>query len=85
MATATILEKVKTSLGIMTNYQDAILQIYIDEVKAFMKDAGIKDVESDAAVGCIARGVNDLWNYGAGTAKLSEYFKQRVIQLASGR
>ena len=65
---------------------DALLTItlYIDDVKAFMRDAGVSTavVESDAAVGCIARGVNDLWHYGAGTAKLSEYFKQRVIQLA---
>ena len=84
MAVATTLDKVKLILGITTDYQDAMLTLYIDDVKAFMRDAGVSStvVESDAAVGCIARGVNDLWHYGAGTAKLSEYFKQRVIQLA---
>ncbi|MBQ2348089.1 MAG: phage head-tail connector protein [Clostridia bacterium] len=86
MAATTLLDKIKQMLSITTNYQDAMLQLYIDDVKAFMKDAGVPVgvIESDAAVGCIARGVSDLWNYGAGTAKLSEYFKQRVIQLAGG-
>lgn len=87
MAVATLLDKVKQALGITTDAQDDTISLYINDVKAFMLDAGVPEsvLESDAAVGCITRGVNDLWTYGAGTAKLSEYFKQRVIQLSAGR
>ena len=78
-----ILDNVKTGLGITGEYQDGALTLYIDEVKSFLTDAGIKSetVESAAAVGLIIRGVADLWNYGAGEGKLSEYFLQRAIQL----
>lgn len=84
MADETLITKIKKGLGITGNYQDDTLQIYIDEVKAFMASAGVRQevIESDAATGCILRGVADLWNYNGGDAKLSEYFKQRVIQLA---
>ena len=36
---------------------------------------------SEKAIGAIARGVSDLWNYGSGGGSLSPYFYQRVIQL----
>lgn len=86
MTDAEILAAVKTGLGIGTDYQDNLLQIYINDVKAFMLDAGVPStvVTSNAAVGCILRGVSDLWNYTAGGVKFSEYFRQRVIQLAAG-
>lgn len=86
MTDAEILAKIKTGLGITTDFQDDLLQIYIDDVKAFMQDAGVPAnvVTSAAAVGCILRGVADLWNYSSGGAKFSEYFKQRVAQLALG-
>ena len=85
MTDAEILATVKTGLGITTDYQDDLLQIYIDDVKAFMIDAGVSAsvATSTAAVGCILRGVSDLWNYSSGSVKFSEYFKQRVIQLAA--
>ena len=78
-----ILDDVKSGLGITGNYQDGALNLYIDEVKAFLTDAGVKaeTVDSPAAVGVITRGVADLWNYGAGEGALSEYFMQRAIQL----
>lgn len=78
-----ILDDVKTGLGITGNYQDGALNLYINEVKAFLTDAGVKaeTVDSPAAVGVITRGVADLWNYGAGEGALSEYFMQRAIQL----
>ena len=84
MTDAEILTKIKTGLGITTDFQDDLLQIYIDDVKAFMQDAGVPAnvVTSAAAVGCILRGVADLWTYSSGGAKFSEYFKQRVTQLA---
>ena len=84
MAEVTILDKVKSALGITGNYQDATLNIYIDEVKAYMLDAGISEeiINADNSAGVIARGVTDLWNYNGGAGKLSDYFYQRVSQLA---
>lgn len=86
MTNAEILTAVKTGLGITTDYQDELLQTYINDVIAFMQDAGVPAnvATSNAAVGCILRGVSDLWNYTAGGVKFSEYFQQRVIQLAAG-
>lgn len=83
MTEAELLTKIKNGLGITTDFQDTTLQIYIDDVKAFMLSAGVKQavIDSEKSVGCILRGVTDLWNYGSGNAALSEYFKMRVIQL----
>lgn len=80
---ADVLEKVKAALAITGTYQDETLGVYIDEVKFYMKAAGVPAsvVESDASAGVIARGVTDLWNYNGGAGKLSEYFYQRVSQL----
>ena len=75
-----MLENVKTALGITGTYQDATIQIYIDEVMAFLKDSGVP--ESKIKAGIVARGVADLWNYGGNEGKLSEYFIQRAAQLA---
>lgn len=75
-----MLEKVKTALGITGTYQDGLLAEYISEVTAFLSDAGVPSASQ--TVGIVARGVADLWNYGAGDGKLSEYFIQRAIQLA---
>ena len=79
-----MLEKVKSGLGITGTYQDETLQIYINDVKGYLLDAGVnsKTLDSSAAVGVIVRGVSDLWNYGAGN--LSEYFIQRATQLRWG-
>lgn len=80
-----LLAKIKAGLGITGDYQDETLQFYIDEVKAFMRSAGVSEsvVNSSEAVGVIMRGVADLWNYGSGSVKLSEYFIQRMIQLTA--
>ena len=82
---AELLSKVKQSLNITGGQFDATLQLYIDEVKAYLAGAGVRaDVlGSTLAVGCIARGVADMWNYGNGDTKLSEYFYQRAEQLRS--
>ena len=84
MTNAELLTKIKSGLGITGTYQDDTLQVYIDEVKSFMESAGVNKsvIESEAAVGCIIRGVADLWNYGSGSANLSPYFVQRLIQLS---
>lgn len=83
MTDAELLTKIKNGLGITGTYQDATLTVYVEEVKAFMKSAGVKTsvINGPAAVGCIMRGVADLWNYGSGNASLSQYFTQRLIQL----
>lgn len=80
MAEETMLTKVKKALGIEGNYQDSTLQEYIDEVVTFLQDAGVKSVNITS--GLVARGVADLWNYGAADGKLSEYFMQRATQLS---
>ena len=84
MTDAELLEKIKSGLGITGDYQDATLRIYIDDVKEYMKSAGVAEtvINSDASVGCIVRGVADAWNYGSGAASYSPLFKERVIQLS---
>lgn len=79
-----LLSKVKSALGIGGTYQDETILIYIAEVKEFLIDAGIKEevVTSTKAIGIICRGVADLWSYGAGEAKFSDYFIMRATQLA---
>lgn len=81
---ADTLSKVKNALGITGTYQDNTLNVYIDEVKAYMLSAGVAEslLDSDVSAGVIARGVTDLWNYNGGAGKLSDYFYQRVSQLA---
>lgn len=80
MADATLLTKVKKALGIEGTYQDDTLTEYIDEVVAFLTEAGVK--AQNVTPGIVARGVSDLWSYGSGDGKLSEYFMQRAIQLS---
>lgn len=83
MTDAELLAKVKHGLGITGDFQDETLMLYIEDVKSFMKSAGIKEavLNNEVSVGCIMRGVADLWNYGSGNATLSDYFKMRLIQL----
>lgn len=83
MTDAELLIKIKKGLGITSDFQDETIQVYVDDVKAFMLSAGVlpEVIESAASVGCIMRGVADLYNFGSGTAKFSTYFIQRLIQL----
>ena len=74
------LQDVKKALGITGDYQDDTLQVYFDEVVAFLIDAGV--AQSNITSGIVARGVADLWNYGSGNGRLSQYFLQRAAQLA---
>lgn len=80
MASTELLTQVKNGLGITGEDLDAVLGTYIDEVVGFLKDAGI--AESKIPAGLVTRGVSDLWNYGAGEGRLSEYFMQRATQLS---
>jgi hypothetical protein len=83
------LAKVKVAIyGTSENsFNDEQLQFYIDEVLEELVDAGVarEIAESNAAVGCIAVGVNDLWNYSSGGVRHSEYFNRRLTQLATKR
>lgn len=74
------LDEVKNALNITGNFQDATLELYVEEVKTFLTEAGVKP--ENITVGIVARGVSDLWNYGAGGGKLSEYFYHRAAQLS---
>lgn len=74
------LQDVKTLTGITGDYQDSTIQSWIDETTNFLVDAGVK--QANITAGLIARGVLDLWNYGAGDGKFSEYFIQRATQLS---
>lgn len=75
-----MLDKVKNALGITGNYQDDTIIVYINEVKTYLKSAGVSDalLNDDSISGVIARGVSDLWN---GEGKFSPYFYERAIQL----
>jgi hypothetical protein len=77
-----MLESVKNALGITGDYQDETVQEYINEVIAFMHDAGVPTTQ--ITPGVVARGVSDLWNYGEGNGKLSQYFIMRLTQLGVG-
>lgn len=80
MTDAELLTKVKKALGITGAYQDDALTEYISEVKSFLIDAGVSSEYITS--GIVSRGVTDLWNYGAGDGRLSEYFIQRAAQLS---
>lgn len=80
MSATTFLADVKNALGITGDYQDETLKVYIAEVADFLIDAGVP--ERHITSGIVARGVSDLWNYGSGEGKLSQYFMQRAAQLS---
>ncbi len=83
MDEATLLQSVKTALGITGDYQNETIKIYMYEVLEYLADAGVSAeiLMQPSIVGVVARGVSDLWNYGNSGGKLSEYFMQRAIQL----
>ena len=82
-----LLEAVKVNLNINGTQFDNQLNNYIDDVKGYLKSAGVSYttdcnvVGSTLAVGVISRGVADLWNYGNGDTQLSPYFYERADQL----
>lgn len=80
MTNAELLTAVKKALGIQGTYQDDTLTQYIAEVVDFLEGAGVK--RANITAGIVARGVSDLWDYGAGDGKLSPYFVQRATQLS---
>lgn len=81
-----MLSAVKAALNITGTYQDSALQQYIDEVNEYLVSSGVpvSIINTKVTAGTVSRGVADLWNYGAGQGKLSQYFYERAIQLSSG-
>lgn len=79
-----LLKAFKADQGIGGTYHDTKIQLYIDEVKEYLLDAGVNStvIESECAKGVILRGMSDLWNSGAGDVKFSTYFMQRATQLS---
>ncbi|MGN1167209.1 MAG: hypothetical protein ACI4S2_12380 [Lachnospiraceae bacterium] len=78
-----LLKEVKTING-YSSYSDPAIKLLIEDVKYTLEDAGVHEVaiNSRAAIGVIARGVDDMWTLGGGTASLSPLFKERAAQLA---
>ena len=86
MAVDFVVDAVMTALGLEGNeFQRPTIEFYVDEVNEYLKDAGVPEdvIGTKPTVGIVARGVADLWSYGAGNGKLSVYFKERAIQLAT--
>ena len=81
---AELLAQVKSAIGVSGTFHDAAINMHIADIKFYLEDAGCSGaaINGKAAVGCIARGVSDLWNIGSGTVNLSPYFKERAAQLA---
>lgn len=81
MTAEELLSEIKTRLSVTGNFHDGLLSALAQDVKDYLTSAGV-DAESSKAVGVIARGVADLWNFGSGDGKFSEVFYQRVTQLS---
>lgn len=84
MTEAEILAKVKTGLMISGEHFDEVLRLHIDEVKFYLRTAGVPEtvVDSEESVGVILRGVADLWSNGSGNVTFSPFFYDRASQLA---
>ena len=74
-----LLERVKTARNETGNFHDGRISVFIDEVKQYLLGAGVPAavLETDAVVGIVAIGVDNLMEDGV----LSAYFMQRAIQL----
>lgn len=74
-----LLERVKEARNETGTFHDNRTRIYINEIMQYLLDAGVPAavLETDAVVGVVAIGVDNLMEEGA----LSDYFKQRAIQL----
>lgn len=79
MTNEDLLQEIKSRLSVTDTFHDELLGNLAEDVKAYMLSAGVLQavIDSEKSIGCIARGVYDLWT----SDKFSELFKQRVIQL----
>ena len=74
-----LLERVKKALNITGEYHDGRIGAYVEDVKDYMRKAGVPAavLDSDTVVGVIAMGVDSIMENGA----LSDYVISRIIQL----
>lgn len=74
-----LLQEIKNRLSVTDDFHNELFNGFIVDVKAYMLSAGVLQsvIESEKSIGCIAKGVSDMWINGS----FSELFKQRVIQL----
>ncbi len=87
MTTTEQITKIKQAVGIAEGIPDATIEIWLDEVKDFMRNAGVPEhvINANTTVGLLARGVSDIWNYGdSDKLGFSKVFEQRVVQLSVG-
>lgn len=87
MTTNEQITKIKQGLGIAEGIPDATVEIWLTEVKDFMKNSGVPDhvINASTTIGLLARGVSDIWNYGdSEKTGFSVVFMQRVAQLSLG-
>lgn len=80
MTKVELLEEVKSRLGITGDFHDKLLSGLIDDVISFLSNGGAVKLKVSTCVGVIARGVADLWNYGAGDGQFSDIFYKLAIQ-----
>lgn len=83
MAAPEILAAVKARIGETSTWNDPALSGLIDDTVAYALSAGVSQetLDSEKAIGLIARGVADQWQYGGGTGVFSDIFKMRLVQL----
>ena len=83
MATQAQLEAVKVRIGETGPWNGGALSGIIDDTIAYALSAGVSEdtLNSDKALGVIARGVADQWNFGGGKGVFSDVFKMRLVQL----
>lgn len=74
-----LLQEIKNRLSITDDFHNESFLSFIADVKAYMLSAGVKQsvIDSEKSIGCIAKGVSDLWT----SEKFSAFFYQRVVQL----
>jgi hypothetical protein len=82
--TSEILEGVKERLSESGEFAeiDATISGYIEDVMDYMSGAGVSDEMIASHIGCIARGVDDLYCNNSGVTDFSPAFKNQVAQLA---
>lgn len=81
--TTEMLEGVKSRLSESGNFVeiDNTLSGLIEDVVDYMEGAGVSEEMITSHIGCIARGVDDMYVNGAGTTDFSPMFKNMVAQL----
>lgn len=80
------LTAIKTALGIGSGIPDAMLSVWLTDVKDYMLSAGVPEsvINAPSTIGTLTRGVSDCWNYGNTNTGFSTLFKERVCQLSLG-